>query len=128
MPSPISEGGKELAVIGNSWKCVAETNNGFLRASENGNSDEAAGPLLGGDAAGLPVATVVQIGGTGASPRTLVHRDSRSDKRRRSNLLVGRERCLVFTVLGLFFTSLVSLLLLLVTSRNCDSISEGEYL
>lgn len=123
MPSPISEGGKELAVIGNSWKCAADTNNGFLRASENGNADEAAGPLLGGDAAGLAVATVVQIGGTGASPRTLVHRD----KQRRSKLLVGRERCLVFAVLGLFFTSLVSLLLL-VTTRNCDSISEGESL
>lgn len=135
-----------------SWKCSDPhvlSNNGYLRAAENGsnalnNTSVAEEPLLGpvngtsstsNSVDTVPVATVVQVQvGLPGAPRTsVVHRGSRTssgtnavDKRR---LLAGgthsRERCLVFTVLGLFFTSIVSLLLLL-TNRTCVS-TNGEF-
>lgn len=109
--SPVGEG-KELVVSGNNWKCNTnpDTNNGYLprTRAENGNN-EATGPLL---AEGNVATTVVHIG-SGGAPRTMLHHvPVRSWG-------LSWERCLIFSVCVLFFTSAISLLLLL-TNNTCD--------
>lgn len=95
---------KELVVIGNNWKVSGE--NGFLR-SENGN--EGTGALLG-------EATAVVHLGSGGTPRTMIHGKDRG---------LRWEKCLIFSVFVLFFTSAISLLLLL-TSNTCDISTIGK--
>lgn len=116
--SPVSEG-KELIVIGNNWKCTVspDTNNGYLPSrtrTENGNN-ETTGPLL---AEGAVATTVVHMG-TGGTPRTMLHHVPGR------TWGLGWERCLIFTVFVLFFTSAICLLLLL-TSKTCDLSNIGE--
>lgn len=96
---------KELVVIGNNWKVSSE--NGYLRP-ENGRN-EATGALLGETA-------VVHLG-SGGTPRTMIHRQPRGIK---------WEKCLIFSVFVLFFTSAISLLLLL-TSNTCDINNIGKF-
>lgn len=98
---------KEQVVIGDGWK-VGGGENGFLRAAENGS--EPAGALLG-------EATAVVHLGAGGNPRTVIHRPPHSP--------LTWDRCLIFTVFVLFFTSAISLLLLL-TSNSCDINNIGK--
>lgn len=103
---------KELVVEGKNWKGTQD--NGYLprTRTENGNG-EAGGALLEG------VATTVVHLGSGGAPRTMLHHGPPR------NWPLRWERCLIFSVFVLFFTSAISLLLLL-TSNTCDLSNIGK--
>lgn len=91
-----------------SWKCK-DTKNGYLKTE---NREENVDPLLGS----TPVATVVQVSGTGA--RTMVLPGKRKPT---------REKFLLAALLALVLFSAICLLLLISNnSKECTK-SSGKY-
>lgn len=95
----------EVAVIETDWK-LSDSNNGYLK-TENGPEDT----LLGGP----PVATVVQVSGSGARTMVLPGRTKPI-----------REKCLVISVCSLAILCCI-FLLLLISGKEMECTSGGEY-
>lgn len=92
-----------------SWKCK-DTKNGYIKTE---NREESVGPLL----STMPVATVVQVSGTGA--KTMVVPGKRKPT---------KEKFLLVAVLVLLLFSVICLLLLIGNNSKRCTKSNGMYL
>lgn len=99
----------EVAVIETDWK-IGDSNNGFLK-TENGPKETGDGGLLLGSP---PVATVVQVSGSGARTMVLPARAKPI-----------REKCLVVSVCSLAVLCCIFMLLLISGRDNeCSEIGK----